>query len=168
MEELRDVRHAEERVLADIRHFLSVIRNLSCDVHSICEGAKRLRQVRNAVYEDLNQIQHECLILQGLHWLRDYGYAAIHLQWQWNPRQTGDANEPDLLARDNSGVVLSAEATTSENPKGVIDIRMRNTLAKLNAMQGKKYYFVKSDAMAKRARTKIAKNSWNIEVVQIA
>ena len=31
---------------------------------------------------------------------------------------------------------------------GGLDSRMRNTLAKLNAMPGKKYYFVKSKKMA--------------------
>lgn len=166
MEELLNIRQAEEKVLADMRDFLSAVRNLSCDVRSLCEGVECLRQIRNTVYENLNQIQHEYLILQGLDWLRSHGYNAIHLQWYWNPRQTGDENEPDLRAKDGSNVVISAEATTSENPKGVIDTRMRDTLANLNAMQGKKYYFVKSDVMTKRAHTKITKNAWDIEVVQ--
>jgi hypothetical protein len=64
-------------------------------------------------------------------------------------------------------VVLCAEATTSEKPVGTIDERMFKTLDKLSQMQAKKFYFVRTQAMATRARTKAAKNSWNIEVVYI-
>ena len=167
MERLSNIQQAELKVLADVREFLQAIRNLSEDTESLHEGVNRLRRLRSAVYENLNQIQHEHLILQGLHWLWDNGYDGDKLEWYWNPRQTGDANEPDLLVKDNAQIVLCAEATTSEKPDGIIDSRMRDTLAKLNRMEGSRFYFVRTSAMAKRARTKIAKNSWSIEVIQI-
>jgi len=167
MERLGNIQQAESKVLADVREFLQAIRRLSEDTKSLHEGINRLRQVRSTLYENLNQIQHEYLILQGLNWLRDNGYGDENLEWYWNPRQTGDANEPDLLAKHNDQVMLCAEATTSEKPEGVIDSRMRDTLAKLNRMQGRKFYFVRTQAMAKRARTKIAKNSWKTKVVQL-
>lgn len=166
METLANREKAEAKVLADIGQFLADLRGMAAVVTSLEEGSDRLRQIRGAVYESLNQIQHEYLVLQGLRWLQTNGYAARDLEWSWNPRQTGDATEPDLRARDGDTVVLSAEATTSERPDGVIDSRMRDTLTKLSLMPGRKFYFVRTEAMARRARTKVTKNSWNIEVVR--
>ena len=167
MERLRDIRQAESKVLVDIQDFLKTLRRLSADTDSLDEGIHRLRQIRSGLYENLNQIQHEHLILQGLRWLSNHGYAGENLEWYWNPRQTGDSKEPDLLAKDRDQIVLCAEATASENPVGKIDERMRDTLTKLSQMQGSKFYFVVTQTMAKRARTKVSKNFWNIKVVQI-
>ena len=44
---------------------------------------------------------------------------------------------------------------------------MRDTLAKLNEMEGAKFYFIRSDAIEMRARTKIKKNGWNITVINL-
>src|SRR3989304_2007396 len=148
MEELRNVEQADAKVLADTREVLRELRRLSRDVDLPGRGIERLRAIRTTLYENLNQIQHEYLILQGLRWLRANGYNGEDLQWYWNPRQTGNASEPDLLAAKGSRVVLSAEATTSESPRGVIDSRMRDTLAKLSSMEGRRFYFVRTIAMA--------------------
>ena len=167
MERLSNIQEAESKVLTDIRDFLPTLRRLSEDTDSLDRGIDRLRQIRNTLYEDLNQIQHEHLLLQGLRWLLNRGYSDMNLEWHWNPRQTGNSNEPDLLAINSAQNMLCAEATTSEKPVGTIDQRMLKTLDKLSRMQGRKYYFVRTPKMAKRAQTKVAKNSWNIEVVQI-
>lgn len=166
MEKLTDPEEAESKVFADICRFLTDLRTLAADVTSLDEGSQRLRQIRGTVYENLNQIQHEHLLLQGLRWLRSNGYSDSSLEWSWNPRQTGDSTEPDLQATDQTQIVLSAEATTSEEPEGVIDSRMRDTLAKLNKMPGRRFNFVRTEAMVRRATTKIAKNAWTIQVVQ--
>ena len=65
----------------------------------------------------------------------------------------------------NGKIILSAEATTSEKPQGSIDSRMRDTLFKLNKMEGYKYYFIRTKEMEQRAKTKIKKNKLNIDVV---
>lgn len=166
MEKLNDSNEAEAKVLADIRGFLADLRGLTGEARSLEEGTDRLRKIRGAVYENLNQIQHEYLVLQGLQWLRNNGYSDPSLKWFWNPRQTGDATEPDLRAMNEARIVLSAEATTSEKPEGVIDSRMRDTLAKLSKMPGRRFYFVRTPAMAQRATTKVGKNSWKIQVVR--
>jgi hypothetical protein len=166
MEKLTDAEEAEAEVLADIRKFLADLRGLTAEIRSLEDGTARLRRIRRAVYENLNRIQHEHLILQGLRWLRDNGYSNAGQKWSWNPRQSGDANEPNLRATDQAQIVLSAEATTSEKPEGVIDSRMRDTLAKLSKMPGHRFYFVRTQAMAQRATTKIARNSWEIQVVR--
>jgi hypothetical protein len=165
MERLNDLEEAEAKVLADIRGFLSDLRGLTGETQSLDEGTERLRRIRGAVYENLNQIQHEFLVLQGLRWLRSNGFSDTRLKWFWNPRQTGDATEPDLRAKDDARVIVSAEATTSEKPEGVIDSRMRDTLTKLSKMPGRRFYFVRTQAMAQRAATKVAKNSMKIQVV---
>ena len=165
MEPLVNPAQAENKVLTDITGLLMRFNELSGIPLSIEEGAERLWNIRRATYEDLNQIQHEYLILRGLQWILDKNKSYQQLQWFWNPRQTGASSEPDLQARDGMKVVISAEATTSEKPQGTIDKRMYATLAKLNMMEGSKYYFVLTEAMTNRARSKIKKNSWDMEVV---
>ena len=168
MERIQDIKHAKEKVLTDMNAFLSSIRVfVGEDITDLSEGLSKLRGIRSSVYENLNQIQHEYLILQGLIWLNSNGHAPAEIQWHWNPRQTGDSTEPDLRGTVNGQVVLSAEATTSESPKGVIDTRMKNTLEKLNNMEGKKFYFIRTDSMERRANTKINKNGWEITVVKL-
>jgi hypothetical protein len=158
---------AEAKILADTRAVLSTIKRLSGQqVDNVQLGIAQLRIIRSSVYEDINQIQHEYLILQALRWLLQNGFAS-EITWEWNPRQTGTANEPDLRGNSIGTVLISAEASASEKPVGVIDSRMKVTLHKLSQMAGQKYYFVCSDEMACRARTKIAKQSWPITVVRL-
>ncbi len=158
---------AEEKVLADIQAVLSILKRLSSQqIDNVQLGVAQLRAIRSSVYEDINQIQHEYLILQALRWLLQKGLAS-EITWEWNPRQTGTANEPDLRGSLNGTVLISAEASASERPVGVIDSRMQRTLYKLSQMAGEKYYFVCSDEMACRARTKITKQCWPITVARL-
>ena len=168
LEKLNCVEEANEKVLKDMNTFISSVREFSKnDISSPSSGLKILRNIRATVYENLNQIQHEYLILQGLIWLKDSGYNDESVQWYWNPRQSGDATEPDLRAVKNGNIIVSLEATTSEKPQGVIDSRMRDTLSKLNGMEGEKFYFVRTAEMENRANTKVGKNGWDITVVKI-
>jgi hypothetical protein len=167
MDRIKDIHSAEKKVLSDIKEFLDTVRKLADDVDSLATGIGRLRAIRNTVYENLNQIQHEYLILQGIRWLQGNGYGDSNLEWHWNPRQTGDANEPDIRGIKSNRIVLCGEATSSEKPSGVIDTRMRDTLVKLSRMEGEKFYFVQTNAMAERARTKVNNNKWQIKVIQI-
>lgn len=168
MERIGDIEKAKAKVLADMNTFLSSVRKLCAENASdLNDGLSRLRYIRSSVYENLNQIQHEYLILQGLIWLNSNGHIPVNTQWFWNPRQTGDSTEPDLRGSLNGKVIISAEATTSEKPQGVIDTRMRNTMAKLNEMEGEKFYFVRTNAMETRAKTKMKNNSWQISVIKL-
>lgn len=135
---------------------------------SVKAGIQRLDSIRKAIYEDLNQIQHEAMALKAVLYLeKNNASARVNMQWSWNPRQGGGASEPDVRGIRDGRTVISAEITTSEKPNGVIDSRMRDTLAKLNRMQGKKYYFVKSPEMERRANTKARRNGFNIRIVKI-
>jgi len=168
MEKVSNIEEAKEKVLTDMNTFLSSVRDFSAEnVTDLSLGLSKLRNIRSSVYENLNQIQHEYLILQGLMWLNENDHAPKNVRWYWNPRQTGDASEPDLRGILNGEVIISAEATTSEKPQGVIDTRMKNTLAKLEVMPGDKYYFIRTPSMRQRANTKIKNNGWHISVVSL-
>jgi hypothetical protein len=93
--------------------------------------------------------------------------AGEGVTWQWNLRQTGDAAEPDIRAVLEGKTIISGEVTTSPEPKGLIDSRMASTLRKLAAMEGQRFYFVLTAAMANRARTKAAKAGYELDVVQL-
>jgi len=167
MERIEDAARAEAKILRDMQQIVSNIRRLSAlDVKDVRSGIAQLREIRSSVYEDLNQIQHEYLLLRGLGWLLGNGFDS-KVEWEWNPRQTGSGNEPDLRGSVNGRILVSAEASTSENPIGTIDSRMKATLAKLSQMEGQKFYFVGTVGMALRAETKTRKASWSIKVVQV-
>lgn len=167
MEMVGDAAKAEARVFADMQSLLSKLRELAAgEIASVDKGGARLREIRIAVYEDLNQIQHEYLILRGLRWLVANGFG-VEAEWEWNPRQRGNATEPDLRGSLNRKVLVSAEATASEKPEGSLDTRMRETLKKLAKMEGEKFYFVAADKMVRRAETKIRENGWDIRVVRV-
>ena len=168
MERITDIEHIMNKVLADMNNFINTVRKfVGEEVLSMSDGLTMLRNVRSSVSENLNQIQHEYLILQGFLWLSENGFNQPEIIWYWSPRQTGNTEEPDLRATLNGKIVLSAKAATSEVPQGVIDFRMNHTLLKLNEMEGTRYYFIRTTAMENRARTKITGGRLLIEVVKI-
>ena len=168
MERILNLDKAEGKILEDLRQCLKSICKISSkDLISVSQGIDVLRRLRKAVYEDINQIQHEEMALRAVRSLQENDFLNQKLDWYWNPRQTGDDSEPDLRAVKNDDIVLSAEVTTSEKPKGTIDQRMGDTLAKLSNMQGHRFYFVQTDSMEKRARTKIEKGGFQIVVRNI-
>jgi hypothetical protein len=168
MRKLGDFPSAVRKVQDDVDSLLVLIRQLAGSKPlSAAEGVALLSQIRDAVYEDLNQTQHEYLILAAVTWLISEHEIPNETEWYWNPRQTGDAEEPDLRASIGTRIVLSAEITTSKRPIGAIVGRMNSTLRKLDGFPGDQYYFVRTDAMAKKAREIVAANMWHITVVRI-
>lgn len=168
MHPLGNIDEAKSKVLADAQHCMERIRRIAeIPFHTSGEAVQILQRVRSETYEDLNQIQHEHLIVCAAEWFLAQGISDPETQWYWNPRQTGDHAEPDLAGTNNGVAVISAEITTSAKPDGVIDTRMRKTLAKLSKQRGQLHYFVQTPAMAARAATKIRKAGWNIRVTQL-
>ncbi len=168
MERIEDSAKAETKVLKDMQEFVSKVRRLSArDVKDVSSGIEQPREIRSSVYEDLNQIQHEYLLLRGLAWLRVNGFSSSVEKWEWNPRQTGSRNEPDLRGSEHGKVLVSAEASTSIFPGGKVASRMQETLEKLSRMEGEKFYFVSTTEMANRAETKIRKAVWSIRVIVV-
>ncbi len=167
MVEFPNIERAESTLISDMKRILTLLRNKAYGtIESARQGNDKLREIRKAIYENLNQLQHEYLLVSGIRWL----IAQIvtgDLVWSWNPRQTGDDKEPDIRAVQNGKIIVSAEATTSQNPVGTIDQRMKNTLLKLERMPGKKYYFVTTSSMAMRAKTKVTNLGLCIHVVEL-
>jgi hypothetical protein len=169
MDRLGTFADARIKVLADVKRLLGgAQRVLAAPIEGVEAGIAVLRQLREEVYEDLNQIQHEFMIVCAAEWLVAQDRCPVQTLWYWNPRQTGPVNEPDLQGEHDGRVIVSAEITTSVEPKGLIDSRMRDTLQKLSSMPGELFYFTASEAMCRRARTKIRAGGWRIESVELA
>ena len=165
MELVGELNAARKEVLADIWKCLGRVREIAAnDSAGISEGIKVLLALRNETYEDINQIQHEAMILRAIDDLEAKEFAGQDIEWHWNPRQRGAKNEPDLRGMVGGKVVASAEITTSEKPVGAIDKRMAGTLKNLAAMPGQRFYFVRTEAMRKRAETKVEKAGYSAAV----
>lgn len=163
-----DLSSADAKVLADIQGRLAALaRVIASPVATIAQGIDVLATLRRESYEDINQIQHEYAALCAVRWLIAEGHAPSQIEWRWNPRQTGRADEPDIRGLLNGRVVLSGEVTTSTVPQGKIDERMAATLGKLATMDGRRFYFVLSPAMEKRAQGKVAKAGYELTVVHL-
>lgn len=159
---------ARIKVLADVQRFLGTVQRVAAtSISDVESGIAVLKQLRGETYEDLNQIQHEFMIVCAAEWLVTQKRCPADTLWSWNPRQTGTADEPDLRGKHGGFVVASAEVTTSGSPKGLIDSRMRSTLLKLSSMEGERFYFTASPSMCRRAQTKILKGAWQIEAVHL-
>jgi hypothetical protein len=163
-----DLSTAEDKILADIQRYVAEVQSITCSpVDKVERGIEVLIALRRTSYEDLNQIQHEYAALCAVQWLIAQRLAPERVSWQWNPRQTGNADEPDILAVSEGKTIISGEVTTSPAPIGFVDSRMAFTLKKLGAMEGRQFYFVLTSAMATRARTKARKAQYAVEVVQL-
>jgi len=166
MEHIGSLDSAEEKVLADSSLLLKTLKeNCTREPDSAADAVRVLANIRDLAYENLNQIQHEYLILLAARYLAAKKIVPVGTCWQWNPRQTGGIGEPDLQGSAGAQVLVSAEITTSGRPKGTIDKRMRTTLAKLNGFAGRRFYFVRTSAMSNRASTIVKANNYVIAVV---
>ena len=166
MEYIGNLETAEQKVLADSSALLTTLRdNCAIEPTSAADAVRVLANIRDLAYENLNQIQHEYLILLSARHLENEQIVPAGTSWQWNPRQTGGRDEPDLQGSTGAEILVSAEITTSRRPVGTIDKRMRTTLLKLSSFAGQCFYFVRTSAMAARASTIVNANEYEISVV---
>lgn len=163
-----DLVTASSKILIDIRRYIADVQSITrSPVENVEGGIRLLMALRKTSYEDLNQIQHEYAALCAIHWLIGQRIAPAAATWQWNPRQTGNADEPDIRAIFDGATVISGEVTTSPEPKGLIDSRMAATLKKLSAMEGKRFYFVLTAEMEARACTKVRKAGYELRIIKL-
>ena len=109
MKRLPNLDVAEAQVLNDIAVFVKSVRDLTkADITSTAQGIKTLTQLRRTAYEELNQIQHEEMILRAARFLETTVFSGQPLTWFWNPRQTGDDRglHPVLRGEVNSVSVV--------------------------------------------------------------
>ncbi len=117
MKTLGDLSAAQNSVLEHARTLLETIRRCAAnEPETVAEAIGMLAEIRVEAYEDLNQLQHEYLILCSATWLVDTQVVPSSVSWQWNPHQTGDKTEPDLAAESDQKRLVSAEITTLGRP----------------------------------------------------
>ena len=168
MKPIGSLQSASENILKEAKSLLMTLRqHTESTPEDIVEAIRILEDIRNDVYEDLNQLQHEYLTLKAVEWLQSQYPFPNEAIFYWNPRQTGDETEPDIALEHRGNRLISAEVTTSKIPMGLINSRIATTLEKLNQMPGKKFYFVRSDKMHKRAKTKVERSKFDIQVVNL-
>ena len=169
MKEMGDIDKAEAMLLAELKELFSPLRKAAkIEPSSLEIGLEAIKTLRYLVYENMNQLQHEGLILKAAKLLEAEFYQSVAVKWLWNPRQTGLKDEPDLRGLDSRGrIVISAEVTTSQKPQGFIDSRMAKTLTKLSTMPGDKYYVVTTPEMETRAKSKVHNHSYEISILRI-
>jgi hypothetical protein len=169
MQEIGNIAFAEGRLLTQLKEVFSHIRLAGQTEPSALEPSLEiLKHLRYLVYEDMNQLQHEALILKTAKSLQTDVYPTIPIKWLWNPRQTGSKDEPDLRGlNQEKRIIVSAEITTSLRPQGLINSRMSKTLGKLSAMLGDKYYVVSTEEMERCAKSKLNGFAYQISVLRL-
>lgn len=169
MLELGSFDDARRRVLAEAqRHLTGLTRAIAEPTGCIDDTVALLTSIRRQAQEQLHQIQHQQMIVSAAEWLVRHGVAGVPLRWLWNARTTGDRGGPDLAGLEGDALRVCAEVSALDEPVGVIDAQMRRALTKLAAMEARRFYFVRSVSMKRRAVTKVVKGGWDIAVVQIA
>jgi len=168
MEIIGDVDCIENKLLNELTEVFSSIRLAGqTEVKDLEKSLEIFKTLRHLIYEEMNQLPHEALILKTTKLLQGEFYPSIQIQWLWNPRQSGNKNEPDLQGLDKGNVICSAEITTSQKPQGEINSRMAVVLQKLSIMPGDKYYVVETEEMERRARAKIVSQNYQINVLRL-
>lgn len=164
-----EINKGEMQITKRSKEFVSLLKEISAtEPQSVDETLNLLRKLRQDIYENMNQIQHDAMILKAAKLLqKNHDFSNMDIVWYWNPSQKGSGEEPDLRGVVLGRTIISAEITTSENPIGSIDSRIRDTLDKLSQMDGGKYYFVRTSQMEQRAKTKVNKSGFPIEVILI-
>jgi len=167
MKRINDLSLMETEVFSEIKTLISKTSSATRENPSnLTEGINILGHLRKDIYEDLNQIQHEAMILRAAKLIGSNDYRGKNVVWYWNPKQTGSKKEPDLLGKIAGKTVVLAEITTSEKPSGGIDKRIAHALQKLEDVgkKSRRIFFVRTQEMRRRAETKAQKKGFKIEI----
>ncbi|MBN1367032.1 MAG: hypothetical protein JW967_03810 [Dehalococcoidales bacterium] len=168
MEAIGDITIAESKIINQLKALFSHFHLAGqTEVTDLGKSLEILKSLRHLVYEDMNQLQHEALILKTAKYIQTTNYPTVAINWSWNPRQTGSKDEPDLQGFSQGKAIISAEVTTSLSPQGTIDSRMAKTLEKLSKMAGDKYYVIITEKMEMRARSKLDNLGYRINVLRL-
>jgi hypothetical protein len=169
MLELGTLDNAREKILNDAQRAVLAVRRIGTQpVESIQDGIEQLTALREQAYDSLAQIQRAQLIVRAAEWLLAHDLGSSETRWQWNPRRRADQDEPDLQGSSGEQVILSVMVAASHLADSAIDARLRRSLSRLSSMPGKKFLFVDTTALKRRAVTRVLLASWDISVVQIA
>jgi len=169
MLELGTLDDAREKILQDAQRAVLALRRIDHPpVESIQDGVAQLTALREQAYEHLVQLQRAQLIVRAAEWLLEHDLGSTETRWRWNPRRPADQDEPDLQGSANERVIVSAMVAASHLADSALDARLRRSLSKLASLPGKKFLFVDTTSLKRRAVTRVLLASWDISVVQIA
>jgi hypothetical protein len=169
MLELGTLDDAREKILQDAQRAVLALRRIDHPpVESIQDGVAQLTALREQAYEHLVQLQRAQLIVRAAEWLLEHDLGNTETRWSWNPRRPADQDEPDLQGSANDRVIVSAMVAASHLADSALDARLRRSLSKLASLPGRKFLFVDTTSLKRRAVTRVLLASWDISVVQIA
>jgi len=167
MLELGTLEEARSKILEHAQRAVLAVRRLEGVPESIADGITQLTVLREQAHESLTHIRRAQLIVRAAEWLLAHGYGNSTTRWQWCPRRAADPGEPDLQGGDGQ-VTLSAMVVAACATEGSGETQLRRSLAKLSTLPGRKFLFVDSTALKRRAVTRVLLTSLDISVVQIA
>ncbi len=168
MLELGTLEDARTRILESAQRAVLAVRRLeNVPVQSIEDGVAQLTVLREQAHDSLIHIRRAQLIVRAAEWLLSHDHGNQSTRWHWCPRRTADPGEPDLQGCEGQ-VTLSAMVVAAHSTEGSGEAQLRRALAKLATMPGRKFLFVDTTALKRRAVTRILLTSWDISVVQIA
>lgn len=167
MIELGTLEEARSQILEHAQRAVLAVRRLEGVPESIEDGITQLSVLREQAHESLTHIRRAQLIVRAAEWLLAHNYGNSATRWQWCPRRAADPGEPDLQGGDDQ-VSLSAMVVAACATEGSGETQLRRSLARLSTMPGKKFLFVDTTALKRRAVTRVLLTSWDIGVVQIA
>jgi hypothetical protein len=126
------------------------------DPVDLVSGASQISLLRTGIYENINQLLHEVLVLEAQRRLEQEERYS-NLTWYWHPRQTSGPFETDLMGWKDLDLMVVVEANTSAKHTGVIRGRVRKALENLAAVQhaADRYFFCTSAACAAAAERRI-------------
>lgn len=167
MLELGTLEEARSKILEHAQRAVLAVRRLEGVPESIEDGITQLSVLREQAHESLTHIRRAQLIVRAAEWLLAHDYGNSTTRWQWCPRRASDPGEPDLQG-GNGEVSLSAMVVAACATEGSGETQLRRSLARLSTMPGKKFLFVDTTALKRRAVTRVLLTNWDIGVVQIA
>ena len=154
MKPLTNPKKERARVHHDVLALIQEARQfVASDPRTYSKGLGKLFELPKAVYEHLNQLQHEGLLLDAIAWFIAEGIVRSNVTWLWHPRQTSGKGEPDLKAVLNGTTVVCAEATAAAAPKGTTRKRLEAELERCpsDCQAGNYYCFVRTVEMERTA-----------------
>lgn len=155
---------------SEIREHLRKCRELCVPPGSEVGAATlALAKLRQEVYEDINQLLHQTLIVMAsVHFQMLTAYQGVPLEWWHHPKQTSAPKEPDLRGVSANRILISAEVTSSLKPSGSILTRMKEKLEMMQKeFEGELYFVVASDDMALAAKNLITRMDAKIQVLTL-
>jgi len=111
MRKIGDFDSERNKLLKEARKLISEVQGVVGveKIDNLKKAVDTLWELRRVCYENLNQIQHDVMILQAAKWIEANYYREKNIEWCWNPRQTGSSRGAHKKKKTLIYVVRSQE-----------------------------------------------------------